>query len=250
MGHRWSLLLAIVPCLFLARNNAGAQQVIGQVFDASTGLPINTAGVFLRSQDGSRQAVAIADSLGRYILDAPAGGSYVIFSQRLGYYDTESPLFVLSSGSTYSVDLELRPEPITLDPLLVSVGNVEMERWLTLRLGGNPNALLGYRAIQGLELEEAKLRSEDNTELLRWLYIPVSHGIDMCVGSRMPDIDRLTGQVGPAACGKLYLDGRLVPIEHVDGIDMESISVVVTFQEPLSVHLFTRTFDWTERPSG
>lgn len=249
-GYRMSRILVAFACIGSMPASARAQQIVGQIFDASTGTRIHTAGVFLLSEDRSRAAVAIADSLGRYVLTAPGEGAYFIFAQRLGYHDTESPLFALSGGGTYEVDLELRPEPIALDPLLVTVTNVEMERWLRLRLGVNPNALFGYRAIQGVELELARLKSEDNTDLLRWLYVPVSHGGEVCVGSRMPEIDRYTMQVGPPACGVLYVDGHLVPTEHVERVDMRSIAVVVTFTEPLAVHLFTRTFDWSERPTG
>ena len=160
----------------------------------------------------------------------------------------ESPLVAVSAGGRYELDLEIRSEPIRLDPLLVTVRNEEMERWLTLRLGQNPNALFGYRAIQGLRLEEAKLKSEDNTELLRWLFVPVSHGVDVCLGSRMPTIERGTQRIGPPECGKLYVDDIPVPAEHIDDIDIESVAVVVTFGRPPSVHLFTRAFDWSARP--
>lgn len=241
-----SLLIAVL-CAAVS-SESSAQEIRGRVLDASTGRPIQTAGVFLLAEDNSRVALSIADSLGRYFVSAPRGGSYYLYAQRLGYYETASPLVAISTGSRYEIDLELRPEPIQLDPLLITVHNEELERWLTLRLGQNPNAFFGYRVIQGLQLEEAKLRSEDNTELLRWLYIPVSHAVDVCLGYRMPTIDRATQRIGPPRCGTLYLDGYLVPAEHVDSIDMASIAVVVTFQAPQSVHLFTRTFDWSERP--
>ena len=167
-----------------------AQEIRGQIVDSSTGWPVHTAGVFLLDEDRRQVALSVADSLGRYVVRAPGAGVYYLYVQRIGYYEVESPLVAASDGATYELDLEIRAEPIALDPLLVTVRNEQMERWLTLRLGGNPNELLGYRAIQGIRLETAKLKSDDNTELLRWLFIPVSHGIDVCLGSerrrRMP----------------------------------------------------------------
>jgi len=223
-----------------------AQELFGRVVDSSNGAGVAAAGVFLLDQSRSPVASFLTDSLGWYALSAPGAGSYYLAAQRFGYFETESPLVAVSLGGRYPLDIELRPEPIRLDPLLVTVRNDRMERWLTLRLGGNPNATFGYRAIQGIRLEEAKFKSEDNTELLRWLYIPVSHARDVCLGSRMPKIDRATLRVGPPTCGKLFVDDLPVAAEHLDTIDQESIAVVVLL--PPNVHLFTRAFDWSARP--
>lgn len=246
IGLPASVLLAV--SVMAPVGDARAQEITGRILDSSTGAGVPTAGVFLLDREKERVRVAVADSAGRYLLRVPEAGSYFLYAQRLGYHATESPLVAVPAQGTYRVDLELRPEPIALDPLLVSVRNEELERWWTLRLGTNPNAVFGYRAIQGLELEEAKLKSEDNTELLRWLSIPVSHGRDVCLGSRMPTVERGTQEIGPPQCGTLYVDGVKVPQEHVETVDMESIAVVVTFLKPRSVHFFTRTFDWSERP--
>ena len=162
----------------------------------------------------------------------------------------------------YAVDFEMRPEPIRLDPLEVSVSNEKLEDFLTLEFGVHPATLRGYRAIQGTRLERAKLDAEDNTDLLRKLYIPVSHGAEVCVGTfgaplparmgyeRTMARAEATGRVDDPRqqCGAIYVDGLRCRNEHLEQIDMDRIAVVVTLQN--AVHLYSRAFDWTFRPGS
>lgn len=121
-----------------------------------------------------------------------------------------------------------------------------MERWYALALGVNPNSFPGFRVIQG-RLEEARLKVKDNTDLLRWLYVPVSHAQEVCSGSRMPSIDRRTLAISEAPCGQLYVDGLFVPAEHLDQLDKSEITVVVLLLP--NVEIFTFGFDWASRPA-
>lgn len=226
-----------------------AQQVRGRLVDASNGRPVALAGVFLLDPQREIAASTAADTTGYYSIDAPAPGEYLLFVQRLGYFENESPLLSLHEReATYGVDVEMRPEPFRLDPLEVSVRNEDLERHLTLELGINPNSVLGYRAYQGIRVQEARLKARDNTDFLRWLYVPVSHGMDVCVGSiYIGHPDRTTGAAGgERECGSLMLDGYAVPNEHIETIELDRIAVVVLF--PGQVRLYTREFDWTFRP--
>ncbi len=104
------------------------------------------------------------------------------------------------------------------------------------------------------------MKADDNTDLLRWLYIPVTHGLGgVCVGTfggpGMPPRGswrRASPQPEPAdgepQCGSLHVDGYRCRNEHLESIDMNRIGVVVTFLG--SVHMYTREFDWTFRPGG
>ena len=255
----------------------GAQTVSGRVLDTSTGQPVVMAGVHLFDTDRDQVSMAIADSLGRYLLEVPESGEYFLFVQRLGYFETVSPLLEISTARSYGVDLELRPEPIALDPFAVTVRNEEAYRWWRLRFGINPAEVFGFRMYQGARLEEAKLRGADNTETLRFLYIPVSHGQRVCVATTprparggfhrtaeasavfedfRPDgagvLSESGGGGSPSladlddSCGSLYVDDLRVPNEHIESIDMADIAVVMTL--PGAVFLYNRDFDWSFRP--
>lgn len=225
-------ILAALTCL-LARD-AVAQELRGRTVDAVAGSPVAFGEVVLLSDDGVPVAVAVADSAGRFALHAPVAGEYHVVVYRYGYEELRSLLMILEEGRVYEIEVEVQPLPVSLPGLEVSVVNEERTiQWLRRAWGGNPRAMKGFRLIQGARLEEAKSKSDDNTAMLRWLYIPVSHGRRVCVLSLFDK------------CGQLYVNGRRVPNEHIDSIDLNSIAVVVTTGLARgSVHLFTHDFDW------
>lgn len=225
-------VLAALTC-FLARD-AVAQELRGRTVDAVAGSPVAFGEVALLADDGVPVAATVADSAGRFVLHAPVAGEYRVVVYPYGYEELRSPLMVLEEGGAYEIDVEVQPLPVSLPGLEVSVVNEERTiQWLRRAWGGNPRAMKGFRLIQGARMEEAKSRSDDNTEMLRWLYIPVSHGRRVCVLSLFDK------------CGQLYVNGRRVPNEHIDSIDLSSIAVVVTIGLARgSVHLFTHDFDW------
>lgn len=252
-----ALVAACCVATLLPAATAEAQEIRGRVVDSDNGAPVGLAGVFLLDTERELVRGAASDSAGSYTIEAPEPGEYVVFVQRLGYFENETPLLAVGSEGPYTLDIEMRPEPFRLDPLDVVVRNEELERFLTLDLGVNPNGIFGYRAIQGARLHEARMKARDNTDLLRWLYIPVSHGIEVCVntvGRTLPerghwgtsDSRPARQQLGARGCGTLKVDGYRVPNEHIESIDFDEIAVVVTL--PGEVRLYTRQFEWTMRP--
>lgn len=260
-SRRPALLAGVATALAAVATAVGAPPVLGQslagmVRDAHSGAPVQAAGIYLVDAGGERRGVAMSDSLGRFRIDLPTSGEHALVAERFGYEAVRSPLFTVGDTDldAVTISLEMEPRPLELAELSVTVRNEQLTDWFSLRWGQNPAVFPGYRLIQGLRLEEARIRSEDNTELLRWLYIPVSHGREVCLGSPMPALERGGGRVASGGagvrlagtrCGKLFVDGEPMPAEHLDRIDMRSIGAVVFFDTPLSVYLFTRGFDWT-----
>lgn len=237
----------------------GAQTISGRVIDSENGSGVGLAAVIVLDSERTPLLMRAADTAGVFTVDFPAPGEYVLVIDRLGYFETESPLLAVAANRTYVVDFEMRPEPIRLDPLEVTVANEKLEDFLSLELGVHPASLSGYRAIQGLRLEEAKLKATDNTDLLRWLYIPVTHGSRVCVGTFGAPLparmyyERTMARAEESAtvdpegqCGALYVDGIRCRNEFLEDIDMDRIAVVVTVGG--AVHLYTRAFDWTFKP--
>jgi hypothetical protein len=237
---------------------AGAQVIRGRILDEANGAPVSMAGVFLL--DGGRAVVtsALADSVGRYVLQVPETGEYILRVQRLGYFETESPLVAVSADRPYDVDLTLRGEPIRIEGLEVEVPFERQNSWAKERLrymdprwgDGDPAAGYGFRLITGLRLEEARLRSDDSLDLLRWVYVPIYDGLDgMCVQTR-PNFNRGGGlramepkDVPPAIpqCARVYLDGQPLQPQHVAGLDYRSINAVMMTGG--TMHLMTHDFE-------
>ena len=256
---------------------AHAQQIRGRVLDSSTGTPVPLTGVWLLERDRDQVDLAMADSLGRYFLTVPDSGEYFIVAERFGYFETESPLLGISGTRDYDLDLELRPEPLRVEGLEVTVRNEQVSSWVQGELGllMPPEALFGYRVLQGERLMEAKTQAAFNpTETLRWLYVPVSHGrcvsinatpraepiSSLMVGARNQAFGEgaATGTASreevpasasrdPDACagGSLWVNDRRVPNEHIERVNMSTIAVVVTL--PNMVRMYTYDFDWAFR---
>lgn len=265
-------LATMCACLLCAAAPADAQLLRGRVLDALNGGPVTMAAVHLLDRERSHVALAMADSLGRYHIEVPDSGEYILVAQRFGYFDLESPLFAVSGTRSYDLDLELRPEPVGLGAINVTVRNEQVVDWLRLEFGVNPAGAFGFRIVQGAQLEEAKARGKLRpTETLRWLYVPVSHGSCVSINAlpRARSVSLMTGprvssfgepgvapagtvspeepatDDGPSGCGTLIVDDRVVPNELLDTIDLSRVAVIVTL--PGSVRMYTYEFDWTLR---
>jgi hypothetical protein len=253
-----SWLLTAAALAVCAGPDVAAQEIRGRIVDAQNGAPVGLALIIVLDADRSPLLQRAADVQGLYSVVLPGAGEYYLVFERLGYFENESPLLAVDADGTYGVDIEMRPEPFRLDPLEVTVENERLEDFLTLEFGQHPASLPGYRVIQGMRLQEAKAKARDNTDLLRWLYIPVSHGSSVCVNvlgaplpprSTMEQINQRAEERNPGAqCGAIYVDGRRCRNEHLESIAMDRIGVVVALRG--AVHLYTRQFDWTFRPGG
>jgi len=264
-------LCMAVAFLLTGGQHVEAQQLRGRVLDSSNGQPVQLAAIWLLDRDRETVALAMADSVGRYFLTVPDSGEYFIAAERFGYFETESPLLSIAATRDYDLDLELRPEPIRVEGVDVTVQNDQVIEWLKLEFGVNPAQFFGFRVLQGQRLQEAKLKGEFNpTQTLRWLYFPVSHGRCVTINSvHIPDNPSLMagprtrafepGGVpagtrqpeeepnGPDECGGsgLYVDDRAMPPALIDDVDMGSIAIVVTL--PNSVRMYTYDFNWAFR---
>jgi hypothetical protein len=251
---------------------AAAQLVRGTVVDASRGQPIPTAAVFLLNRERDHVAIIVADSLGRYVVQVPEAGEYYLVAQRFGYVDMETPLLRIGVERNYGLDLELRPQPLGLEGIEVTVRNEEVVDWLTLEFGVNPSEAFGFRIVQGGQLAIAKERGTfDPTNTLRFLYVPISHAGECVRINMVPRAQRSSGWDGlraggfgaagatppetrsredaftaaSAGCGTLTVDDRVIPNELLDTIDMTSIAVVVTL--PGLVRMYTYGFNFAFR---
>lgn len=242
-----------------------AQTIRGRIVDEANGAPVPMAGVFLLAADREVVSSALSDEFGMYVLPVNQGGEYVLRVQRLGYFETESPLLEVSGEHPYTVDLSVRPEPIRIQGLEVEVQMERQNSWAKDRLRfmdprwgfGNPAEAYGFRLITGMRLEEAKLRSKDSLDLLRWVYVPIYNSMDgMCVQMR-PNFSRggrgraMGAHDPPPAipqCGGVFLDGQSLQPEHVGGIDFRTIHAVMIVGGTL--YLMTVDFEQRFQESG
>lgn len=234
-----SALGVAVVFLVLTTQGGSAQEATGRVIDGSTGTAIPGAVLLVLDSARTRVEATLVDSAGRYVVEFPSAGRHYLAAEAFGYTTAVSPPIDLPAGTRFELDLELLPDPIALAPIEVSVRNEELEQWVTLRgHEANPAARMGYRSIQGRRIVEARAKAQDNTDFLRWLYVPISHGRTVCIKVRNE-------------CADLYLDDRKVPAELIETFDLSTVVAVLAVPydfRPNEFHFFTAGFDFSVNP--
>lgn len=241
----WAALLGVslVIAALVTPGAAEGQVFEGRVVEEGSEEPVPTALVHLIDAEGEARALAIADSSGRYRLEAPEPGVYRLEASRLGYRDLETPQFDVSApDGVYPVDLVMRAAPVELPGLTVETNRLageELDRSLRLLLGSSPRALR-FRPIDFAEIQSHIDRGHNLEDLLRWT-------------NTASLIVRFTTE-GPCfslrgrGCLPVYLNGLRLNEDFMGDVplDMLFTILVVTPTDPVmsgaGVYLYTETW--------
>lgn len=239
--RRRVILLAIsalgVPWVTHARP-ASAQRLTGVVLDEAREVPLPSVAVTLLDKGGTRRAGVLTDSMGSFVLEAPEPGEYSIEAARYGYETTRSPLLAVGSGQSAPLEILLRPSPIGLAGLEVSV---EREAAELLRNLGQSQATLGRRFISRTDIEQMPLPIGP-LEVVRWRAIPgvfVRESFTPGTASLCVVFMRRLG------CAAVYLNGvqtRPDVAQAINPGDLEAIAILTPVE--------ATTFFGTEAGNG
>ncbi len=97
-----------------------AQAVVGRIVDVDGGAGVPGAFVVLADSAGRRRAAVLTDGEGRFVMTAPAPGTYTLRAERIGMTTRRLPAFVLAAGERRSVSLALAADAIPLAAIEVS----------------------------------------------------------------------------------------------------------------------------------
>lgn len=118
-------LFALALLLLLSAGGLGAslwaQTVRGTVTDPETGEPLwGAVVVLLEGAEGeARAAGAIADQGGRYLIRAPAPGTYRLRAERIGFRSVTTPPFALGAEESLHRDLRAPVHAVALEEIRV-----------------------------------------------------------------------------------------------------------------------------------
>lgn len=145
-----ALLLGIIPTAL------SAQAVRGTLRSGGSGAPVPGAHVQLRDVSGRVVASGNTDAGGRFLLRAPAAGSYTVSAERIGFARAVSPLLSLAVGETVEHRLEARLQESSLEGIVVRGG--ERARCRTMPPAGEPVHTVWEAARRALEGTESAAR--------------------------------------------------------------------------------------------
>ncbi len=113
----------ILPALLLLAASLAARPALAQAvrgeLRAQGGRPVAGALVSLVDASGRVRATAMTDAGGRYVVQAPAPGTYTVRAERVGFQTTVSPAMALAMGETKEYRLTEPPRAIALEGLVV-----------------------------------------------------------------------------------------------------------------------------------
>jgi hypothetical protein len=219
----------LVAALGAALSWAGAASVVdaqesvslrGRVIDRETRMPIE--GAIVLPAGGTRGYVT--DSLGLFVLSAPAGGAYALTAEQLGYAVAEVTL-ASTAPEEFSTIL-LTPNPIAMEGLTVLVDRFEQRR----RFHFGPVRVLDQAALLRRGASSAYDIVRANVPFAR----PCSADMNrLCVWRR-----------GQRRTVQMCLDeapayGGISDLEVQSGADLYMVEV---YDQGLEVRLYTRWF--------
>lgn len=103
----------------LAAPRAAGQELRGQLVDLETDQPVALGLIALLTPDSTRIGTAVSDPDGRWTLEVPEPGTYLVAAEAMGYQSwVAGPVQLGSDGDLNSV-FHLQPDPIVLDEVEV-----------------------------------------------------------------------------------------------------------------------------------
>ena len=100
---------------------ASAQTIRGTLLDTETNEPIPLGLVMMFHESGDSITATMSDEHGAFVVASPEPGSFVLLAGALGYHETPAGVFELGEGGSISVRYGLRPRPVELDEIVVTL---------------------------------------------------------------------------------------------------------------------------------
>ncbi len=121
--HRYRLervLLFVVFCAFQGQVDLAAQAIDGILLERATNRPINLGLVTLFTADGDSVQSVLTDTEGRFLVESPRPGEFLLSASALGYKPTvASSVFTLAEGGLMSLEFRIQRQAIELGGITV-----------------------------------------------------------------------------------------------------------------------------------
>jgi len=232
----WRALLGVASIMFgILPAGVRAQTLRGRVLDQRDERPLAQSIVRLLDRDGDSRAVAISDSVGRYVLRAPEPGEYYVSAEMFGYESTRSPLLALQQRqAVFAVDVSLTASPLGLPGFTVTAERFEaIKQRLRLLVGLSPSALR-VAPIMRPEIDDHLAKGHNLEDLVRWQSIPslqiVQASEGPCFLIRAGARYRI-----PDSCVGIYLNGVPVDLTFVPAFPLDLVETIVIVQPSESI---------------
>lgn len=111
-------LLVSLPAGLSPLSVAG-QTIDGRLLESGTDRPVELGLVVLLTESGDSVASSLTDQLGRFRLESPESGSFLLTASALGYESSTAGEIELGEGAWMSVEFEIQPRAIVIGGITV-----------------------------------------------------------------------------------------------------------------------------------
>jgi hypothetical protein len=118
------LIIAAVAMCGLSPTSLRAQTIRGTLLERDSDRPINLGSVTLYTEAGDSVTSTITNRLGRFELNSPDPGSFLLLGAALGHRETTVGVFELGEGGEISVEFRIPIEALPLEGFLVEADRV------------------------------------------------------------------------------------------------------------------------------
>jgi hypothetical protein len=203
----WPVVIGILLLLVPPRP-AEAQVLRGRLLDLDTEEPIEGGVVTLMDSTGVRLRSFVTDADGRYELDAPGPGLYLVEARRIGYRAWVDGPVELSADEVWDSAFHLQVIPVLLDPVEVVAQTALREAYLQ-RVGFYERQRVDFgHFITRVDIE--RRQPERMTDLLRTVpgarTSPSGSGLSRSTISFGGSLQQRGGPCHP----RVYVDGLVV----------------------------------------
>lgn len=205
----------------MAPTETSGQRLLGRVLDQVNEAPVDGVIVSLVARSGEEKARALSDGEGRFLLEPPEAGEYLLVTDRFGYLETRSPLLALATEGEAPIELMIAPSPIGLEGIEISVEERAAEQLNIMGLSANQ---LGRRWITKRQIDAMQVKRDMGTILENTSQSGIrvirpenlttgSENIGLCVS-----LQRARRAEGRGTCALVVLNG--VPISGIQALNV------------------------------
>lgn len=241
-GRRWTvqsgLILGVLLAVTTGIEDAGAQRLHGRLLDLISNAPLEAGVLTLRLAGGGPVGTVFTEKDGGWSFQVPRPGVYFLEAQRMGYETWIAGPLELAAEDDLMFVYHLRPKPIEMDPIEVSVA--ASRRHLEVA-GFYQRQRSDFGTFLGPE-EIARRRAPRITDLL--LGLPGVRLVSMTTGSVGRRFIQLRGSSlsqGGACRPRIFVDGLLYalgdskPIPRREGEETEMEEIMEALDQGLSI---------------
>lgn len=229
MRTRWVSVLAAMALLSLPAG-VETQEISGRLLDLDTDRPVPLGLVMMYTESGDSISSTISDGLGRFRVESPEPGSFVLVAAALGYEETRAGIFELGEGASMEVEYRLPSQPLPMDAFLVSVNQPVLDHHL-VRNGFVRRLQRGLgKFITPHDIAESSARSTESLltgiPQVRVGTVRISTGGLGVPAPHLGETVQIAGPLGRWCQPMVFVDGRKILYDPSTGLNLSAYASI------------------------